>query len=133
MFDTMWVFKDHKNRHVGLKFIILCDFYKKIILVDIRKWTINNVGRCSRETMNINGNTLKQIISKRKATHKLISQRVVNELTFVTLNPLSSFLTTSFVRIFSFFSASIFSFFCFFVGRRPLNPLKFMNAWSKPL
>jgi len=51
------VFRDHKNGHFGVKLIILSDFFFNIILVDILEWTINNVGRCYLEVMNINGNT----------------------------------------------------------------------------
>jgi hypothetical protein len=48
------VLKDHKSGHFRVKLIIMCDSFFKLILVDIREWTINNVGRCSFETMNIN-------------------------------------------------------------------------------
>ncbi len=52
---------------------------------------------------------------------------------FATLNPLSSFLTINFFKIFCFFSPSVFSFFFFFVKQGPLDPSKFVSAWSKPL
>jgi hypothetical protein len=48
------------------------------------------------------------------------------------LNPLSSFPPSSFVKIFYFFSTYVLSFFSFFVGQGPLNPLKFVNVWSEP-
>jgi hypothetical protein len=59
MVCIMRVFRDCKNGHFGVKIIILCDYFLNPILVDIRKWTINNGGRCYLEMMNINGNTWK--------------------------------------------------------------------------
>ncbi len=57
MVSIMWVLRDLKNGHFGVKLIILCNFFFNLFLVDIREWTINNVGMCFFETMNINGNT----------------------------------------------------------------------------
>ncbi len=68
MVDIMRVLEDRKNGDFGVKLIIFCDFKKKFIIVDIQEWMINNVGRCSLETMIINGNTWKQVISKKKTT-----------------------------------------------------------------
>ncbi len=80
MVGIMWVFKDHKNGHFGVNYIVY--IFLNLILVDIWKWTIKNVGSCFLEMMNINGNTRKRVISKRKATHELIAQYVIDKLAF---------------------------------------------------
>ncbi len=76
--------------------------------------------------MNINGNTWKWVISKRKKTYKLV-QLIARS------NPFSSFPTTSFVKIFSFFSAFVFSFFLFFYWAKATKSFEVCGAWSKPL
>ncbi len=117
------VLRDRKNGHFGVKLIILCDIFFNLILMDIRKWTIYNVGMSflkqwtSMETLGRGSSP------KGKQPRNSLPKVSSTSWHFATSNPLSSFPTTSFVKIFSFFSTSIFSFlnFCWARATKPLE------------
>jgi len=115
MVDIMWILRDYKNGHFVVKLIILCDSfcyshpcaYPRVDDIHVggaflKQWTSMETPRSG------------SFRKGKKTRNPLPNVSLMNQHS-TTSNPLSSFLITSFVKIFFFFSTFIFSFFCFFL------------------
>jgi hypothetical protein len=83
-----------------------------------------HVGRCSLETMNINGNTSKRVIYKRKENQKFIAQCVVDESTLYCIKTFNFFPNNSFCQNLLFLFNFYFLLFLFFCWTRAIRPLR---------
>jgi hypothetical protein len=124
MVGIMQVLTNCKNGHFGVKLIILCDSFFNFIFVDIREWMINNVGKCFLGTMKSMETPGSESFPKGKQTKNSLPNMSLMSQHSIVSNLLSSFLTTSFVKIFLSFQLVFSPFFLSFCWARATTPLK---------